>query len=228
MRPSDPQRHNRRQQRRPRQETEQRSRPALRAPSFGGKNPSSGKIIYNLQADVIDTFQKAFQTPFQAALGLLSFVASCIGIIGFYGASSAGRGYYSGQASGLLSTFPMRVLAFIIISSAIGWMMSMFAIWITSKPSNLGRIFSHLVIVIGSIFLLGCIDWIFAPDKNKAQEIVLFAAVVGFSLSIFLAKTNYKETRETDPIIISQRAELLLSFAFCASSLTVFRQAFGI
>ncbi|MGB7433487.1 MAG: hypothetical protein WA921_13565 [Ahrensia sp.] len=197
-----------------------------RQPHRSKSNVSFSGFVHNLKTDGVAHFIAGFNEPVRAMGSIVAFLGSVISLVGFF---SAGGGATSGfRAPMILSVFPARVIAFALIAACIAWSLSSLNIWLTSQRDPLGRIAAHFITIIGAVFLAACIDWIFAPDIKNAPASVLFFVIVGVAFSVFLAKTNYKQTLEPSSELIALRAELLMSFAMSAALLVVFRHVTGL
>ena len=191
---------------------------------------SVGGFFANLKTDltkeVTKEVGKIFKTPIQAFGGLFAIITSVITAIK-YVLQSAPSADVAPQ-SALLSVFPARVLAFMIIAGSIAWSISQLGIWMTARSNETLRLGAHLVTAFGALFMAACIDWIFASDIQKSPFVVLLFSIIGVTFAIFLAKTNFRQTLEPDPEIIAVRAGLLLNFALVATGLVIFVQLTGL
>lgn len=201
------------------------SQQKVRSASFlsvlGGKH-----ILANMVNEVKAHFQEAFNKPIQGLVSAASLVTTGLSVLGF--SQDQNHAYGSQFTTGLLSVFPARVIAFMIIAGSIAWTISLVGIWLTSVNNELRKLFAHLVTAFGALFMAACIEWIFQPDINKSPVIVLLFSIIGVTFGIFLAKTNFRLTLEPDPEVIAVRAGLLMNFAMVATALVILVQLTGL
>ncbi|MEM5495147.1 hypothetical protein [Hoeflea sp. AS16] len=170
--------------------------------------------------------EEAFNKPLQGIVGAGSLITTGLSVLGF--SQDKNEPYGSHFSTGLLSVFPARVIAFMIIAGSIAWTISLVGIWLTSVNNEVRKLFAHLVTAFGALFMAACIEWIFQPDISKSPVIVLLFSIIGVAFGIFLAKTNFRLTLEPDPEVIAVRAGLLMNFAMVATALVILVQLTGL
>ena len=206
-----------------RQATSSRSKPKSASFLSGlGKKSIYANIVNELKGLV----EEAFNKPIQGLMGAGSLVLTGLSALGF--SQDKNEPYGSQFSTGLLSVFPARVIAFMIIAGSIAWTISLVGIWLTSVNNEVRKLLAHLVTAFGALFMAACIEWIFQPDISRAPVIVLLFSIVGVTFGIFLAKTNFRLTLEPDPEVIAVRAGLLMNFAMVATALVILQQLTGL
>lgn len=190
-------------------------------PDLGKKN-----IFANIATEVKTLIEEAYNKPIQGIVGTASLITTALSVLGF--SQDQNQAYGRHFTSGLLSVFPARVIAFMIIAGSIAWTISMVGIWLTSVNNEVRKLLAHLVTAFGALFMAACIEWIFQPDINKSPVIVLLFSIIGVTFGIFLAKTNFRLTLEPDPDVIAVRAGLLMNFAMVATALVIMVQLTGL
>lgn len=207
------------------------------SPRYGGF--SILQTLRNVPKDAVSLLQKWMDSPLRSIneikgfySNIVAFCATIATIFGYSVSSGSSNVNTSGQTSGLLgqvlSVFPARAMAFVIIAASIGWTISSFGIWLTSSRSPWSRPAGHFATLISAFFLAACIDWIFSPDLKIAPKLVLFCSIIGVALAVFLAKTNFKLTLEPDGHITMVRAEFLTTFAGSITILVLLREFTGL
>jgi len=207
-----------------RQATPSRPKPKSQSfiPDLGG-----GNVFANLSYELRGHVEEAYKKPLTAIGGGLALFTTFISIYEFFGKDDKSSNYGS-SGTDLLSVFPARVIAFMIIAGSIAWTISLVGIWLTSVNNELRKLFAHLVTAFGALFMAACIEWIFQPDISKSPVIVLLFSIIGVAFGIFLAKTNFRLTLEPDPEVIAVRAGLLMNFAMVATALVILVQLTGL
>ncbi|WP_417418552.1 hypothetical protein [Hoeflea sp.] len=202
--------------------------PSRPKPKSGFFLPDLGKksIYANIVNEVKSLIEEAFNKPLQGIVGAGSLITTGLSVLGF--SQDKNEPYGSHFSTGLLSVFPARVIAFMIIAGSIAWTISLVGIWLTSVNNEVRKLFAHLVTAFGALFMAACIEWIFQPDISKSPVIVLLFSIIGVAFGIFLAKTNFRLTLEPDPEVIAVRAGLLMNFAMVATALVILVQLTGL
>lgn len=190
-------------------------------PDLGGNN-----LFANLAYELKGHIEAAYKKPMAALMAAGAFPTSIYSVYEFF--QKAGDPYGSSAGSSLLSVFPARVIAFMVIAGSIAWSISLLGIWLTSVNNEARKLLAHLVTAFGALFMAACIEWIFQPDISKSPVIVLLFSIIGVTFGIFLAKTNFRLTLEPDPEVIAVRAGLLMNFATVATALVILVQLTGL
>lgn len=191
-------------------------------PDLGGNN-----LFANLAIELKGHIEAAYKKPMAALMAAGAFPTSIYSVYEFFQTTS--DPYANSSAAGsLLSVFPARVIAFMVIAGSIAWSISMIGIWLTSVNNEARKLLAHLVTAFGALFMAACIEWIFEPDISKSPVIVLLFSIIGVTFGIFLAKTNFRFTLEPDPEVIAVRAGLLANFAAVATALVILVQLTGL
>lgn len=189
-------------------------------------NLGKGNVFANVANEMKSLIEEAYNKPLQGIAGAASLVTTGLSVLGF--SQDQNPAYGSHFTSGLLSVFPARIIAFMIIAGSIAWTISLVGIWLTSVNNEVRKLMAHLVTAFGALFMAACIEWIFQPDISRAPVIVLLFSIVGVTFGIFLAKTNFRLTLEPDPEVIAVRAGLLMNFAMVATALVILQQLTGL
>ncbi len=176
-----------------------------------------------VSSDVSGLLAKFSATPLQAVGGSIAFLSSVISVFEFL-TGAGGPGSRTAQHDGFFSVFPARILLFLFIAASLGWTVALVGGWLTTRLREGQLVAAHIFTVFGAVFMVACIDWIFALDRDKGGFVLLFIAIFGVSFAIFLAKTNFKLMLESDEAIVAARSGLLLSFSATAALLVVVLQ----
>ena len=74
---------------------------------------------------------------------------------------------------------------------------------------------------LAALFLAMCVESVFDTQIETMKPMILAVAVVGSVLSLFVIKTNFRRTQETDVTIVAERANVLLIFAVVIVSMNI-------
>lgn len=193
---------------------------------FTGALPSEFQQLWN----------SAKKKPIYAAGSIVAMLTNIIGLFEFYSKYIAGKSQntpsyrrdQSGVIDSLLGFFPGRILAFLILTLSLGWTISLIGIWLTKKPTDTGMIIAHAITAFGAIFMVLCIDVIFAKDIARAPFFVFLIAIIGVTLAVFIAKTNFQQNYESRLEVTASRTALLMNFSSVTAVLVVFSQVTGL
>lgn len=174
--------------------------------------------------------------PLYAVGSVMALLANISGVSEFYSKYIAGKSQntssYSRDQSGIIDSllvfFPGRIMAFLILTLSLGWTISLIGIWLTKKSTDAGMIIAHVITAFGAIFMVLCIDVIFAKDITRAPFFVFLIAIIGVTLAVFIAKTNFQQNYESRLEITASRTALLMNFSLITAVLVVFSQVTGL
>ena len=166
--------------------------------------------------EIVKWANRAFDTPIQTMLGIISIVASVFGIIDFCG-KRMGTSASVMDWSPLVSNFQMRVVLFTLIAASVAGSISTIGKLLTIGNNNLAINFAHIFTFLGAFFLAACTEWIFAIDFRHASPFAYAASIGGVAFAVFLAKTNFSYSYQQDNKIRTSRAGLLANFAISTS-----------
>ena len=180
------------------------------------KIPTLDQLRRNGLNEIFNWAQGAFDTPIQTTLGLLSFIPSIAGILGYLSNGMDDSASVM-DLSPLVSNFQMRVVLFTLIAASIAGSISTIGKLLTIGNNTLAINFAHIFTFLGAFFLAACTEWIFAIDFRHASPFAYAASIGGVAFAVFLAKTNFSYSYQQDNKIRTSRAGLLANFAISTS-----------
>lgn len=197
---------------------------------FVGILPAEGQHFWN----------HTKEHPVYAFGSVLALLANIFGVHDFYSKHIAGESQYtssgsssyphdqSGIIDGLLGFFPGRIMVFLILTLSLGWTISLVGIWLTKTTTDTRMIIAHAITAFGAIFMVLYIDVIFASDITRAPLFVFLIAIIGVTLAVFIAKTNFQQSYESRLEVTASRTALLMNFSTVTAALVVFSQVTGL
>lgn len=213
-----------------RQRANYNSQPSKKYPTQNASNRSnSGQVdgvLNNAISEARAYFNSWPEQPLRMLIGTIAFTCSIITLVDILGGINTTQTYNSN--SGLLSVFGARILAFLVIAASLGWSISMVGIWLTKNNNDMHSVIAHIFTAFGAVFMSACIGHIFKSDIDRAPYVVLMFSILGATIAIFLAKTNFKQTLSSDLEVTASRAALLMNFATVTAVLVVFTQITGL
>ncbi|MEM1364329.1 MAG: hypothetical protein AAGH82_01135 [Pseudomonadota bacterium] len=186
----------------------------------------------NTRRDFDRLMQQLFNNPLQSGFAIVAFVSSILSVVGWtFSGGFAGPSVTFNQngisvSSGLLSSLPMRLMAYLAIVVTIAWWVSAISIYLTGRRDPASRIASHILVVLAALLLAAAVEWIFAVDLRQVSMVIMFFIGAGVVLAVLLAKFNFEQTRDPDTGLILARAEILTTFTV-ASVIFVFIPRFA-
>lgn len=194
------------------------------------------RFIGILPAEFRHFWKYTKEHPLYAVGSVMALFANISGVSQFYSQYIAGNSQntssYARNQSGIIDSllvfFPGRIMAFLILTLSLGWTISLIGIWLTKKPTDTGMIIAHVITAFGAIFMVLCIDVIFARDITRAPFFVFLIAIIGVTLAVFIAKTNFQQNYESRLEVTASRTALLLNFSTVTAVLVVFSQVAGL
>jgi len=176
-------------------------------------------FLGNIKKDYLGIVGFGYDSPLRAFSSLLGLIGTVGSLVGFSwsGLSDSGG---SNPANSWPITFPfsLRLGFFLLMTASIGWTVSTISIALTKHASPWAMVIARLGTVFAALFLATGIDWLFPREVRSTPGLMLALAVAGSAFAVYLAKTNFALTYETNVRVTASRAELLLMFA---SGLTI-------
>lgn len=184
-------------------------------------------FFLNIQQEIKALFGKFFHTPFQSIAAFVAFVSSSISIYQFLFHDSGSTGGLI-LPGGLLASFPTRAILFLFVTGSIGWSIATIGCWLSDEHRGIKLFIAQLLTAFGALFSVACINWIFGAACSKYHELAMYCvAILGIVFSAFLVKTKFRLAADTNIIVVSDRANLVLSFCWTAAIFFIISQAIG-
>lgn len=176
-------------------------------------------FLGNIKKDYLGIVGFGYDSPLKAFSSLLGLIGTVASLVGFSLKGFLDSGG-SNPANSWPITFPfsLRLGFFLLMTASIGWTVSTISIALTKHSSPWAMVIARLGTLFAAFFLATGIDWLFPREVRSTPGLMLALAVAGSAFAVYLAKTNFALTYETNVRVTASRAELLLMFA---SGLTI-------
>ncbi len=119
------------------------------------------------------------------------------------------------------SPLPLRVVALLVISASMGWILGVFVGWLSKDPSEGRRVLGILTAAICGCLLIFSVDWLAVFNQNKhLPELQVFAAI-GLGVALWIAAFQFRmQADQAGNSVIRDRALALMTFGFVSVALT--------
>lgn len=172
----------------------------------------TGGFFRNFLADLWEYAGILYANPGQAIPAIVSFIGSVISIYQILFPGSPETKTIS-NVNSLWNSLPAQLILFIFVVSCISWTTSMICILLTARINEIRFMAARALSVFAAILTVLAIQWCFNLNVNQGTNTVFVYAILGMALATFLAKTCFRYTRDPDPVIMAERAGLLLIYA---------------
>ena len=186
----------------------------------------------NLAADLARYWKMFAAAPIQSGLGFLAFIpATVVPAVKFLtggsdGSAGSSSGITGGVQSMLTASVPMKLLTALVFACSIGWTWAVVASWLTARRRDGFWLLSLAIATFSGVFVSSWSAGFLIKDNNNAvgvnMNMALLLVTACICASTTVAKTKFKMTRESDPVLIEQRAMTLMVFSLAAVAVALF------
>jgi hypothetical protein len=187
-------------------------------------------LMENVAGDIGRYWRHLVETPIQAIVGFVAFLASITSIIEMLTKDSDSRSSGSGSMldgiEALLSaSVPMKVLTSLVFSCSIGWTCAVVSSWLTSRKNDGSTVVAvALAIFSGAFVSAWSTSFLLKTDINRVglqTDMTLILVTFCICAATLVAKTKYRLTHESALDVIEQRATTLVLFTLAAVGVTL-------
>lgn len=187
-------------------------------------------VMENVVGDIGRYWRHLVETPIQAFVGFVAFLASITSIIELLTQDSVSRSSGSGSMLDGIEAFlsasvPMKVLTSLVFACSIGWTCAVVASWLTSRKNDGSTVVAvALAIFSGAFVSAWSTSFLLKTDINRVglqTDMTLMLVTVCICAATLVAKTKYRLTHESAPNVIEQRATTLVLFTLAAVGVTL-------
>ena len=185
-------------------------------------------LLGNTVQESKDIARQGYQTPIETVFKVGGYIGTTVSVLfSIFGFFLGGSG--TSASSNVSASFPfaLRLGFYVLMSASIGWTVSTIGIKLTHHRSPWANIIARFGTVFAALFLATGIAWLFPNEILRTPGLVLGLGVAGSSLAVYLARTNYSLTYETNARVIAMRAELLMLFALGLSATLILQHLIG-
>ncbi|MEP3199077.1 MAG: hypothetical protein ABJO57_14460 [Lentilitoribacter sp.] len=172
----------------------------------------TGDFLKNFAADLWEYARILYANPGQAIPAIVSFLGSLISVYQILFPDAPTTRSFSNPNS-IWNSLPAQFFIFIFVVACLSWTTSMICILLTARVNEIRFMAARALSGLAAILSVMAIQWSFNLDVSHGTNTVFVYAILGMALASFLAKTCFRYTKDPDPVIMAERAGLLLIYA---------------
>ncbi|GFE64082.1 hypothetical protein [Litoreibacter roseus] len=112
------------------------------------------------------------------------------------------------------ASLPIRLAAFVIICTALGWGLGLLLAYMTRIRKDAWRVGSFFVAGIWGVLLVSSADMVTDPGYRGALPQLHFLTLIGLSIMLYLVTFEFRaHARYNTPDVMEQRSATILTFA---------------